>query len=64
MSEKEIMKVFSDLGIETKEVPQYYSPEEFGRDLLYESNRATDEVSHSGKAYRDGFEKNATAVYS
>ena len=64
MSEKEIIKVFSDLGIEVKEVPQYYTPEEFGRDLLHEANRSIGEISYSGRAHKDSTEKNTTAVYS
>ena len=64
MSEKEMMNVFSDLGIETRETPQYYTPEEFGRKLLYTTNRSVDDVSYSGRAFREDSEKNATAVYS
>ncbi len=64
MSEKEIIKVFSDLGIEIRETPQYYTPEEFGRDLLHQTNRSVDEVIYSGRAFQEDSEKNATAVYS
>ena len=64
MSEKEIINIFSDLGIEVKEVPQYYTPEEFGRDLLLEANRSIGEISYSGRAHKDNTGKNTTAVYS
>ncbi len=63
MSDKEIMKIFSDLEIEVKDISQYYTPEDFGRDLLLETNRSISEISYSGKAHRDCSEKNTTAVY-